>query len=139
MTCENSSITPPVSHVARCASSGKQGEDGSKVVEAPARTIGVEQTAESQGVAASHARDTILALLAARAPGATICPSEVARGMVAAKGTQTGPQDWRNAMPLVHAAVDQLLAEGFVRLSWKGELLATRAGPYRIGRVVPPD
>jgi len=97
--------------------------------------MGVGQEAESQIVAARQARDMILALLAARAQGATVCPSEVARATVAASGTSTEADDWRNAMPLVHAAVDRLLAEGFVRLSWKGESLATRAGPYRIGRV----
>lgn len=41
---------------------------------------------------------------------------------------------WRNAMPEVHAAVDLLVAERLVRLSWKGKVLETRIGPYRIGR-----
>jgi hypothetical protein len=78
------------------------------------------------------ARDTALALLASRSPGATVCPSEVARAIA--------PEDaWRDAMPLVHAAVDGLVEEGRVRLSWKGRSLATRAGPYRIGRAIPPS
>lgn len=77
----------------------------------------------------SDAREATLALLAARAPGATICPSEVARA-IAGDG-----EAWREAMPTVHAAVDTLVAEGRVRLSWKGEPLDARAGPYRIGRV----
>ena len=37
-------------------------------------------------------------------------------------------------MPAVHHAVDTLVAEGLVRLSWKGKPLTTRTGPYRIGR-----
>lgn len=74
------------------------------------------------------APEMTLALLAARAEGATVCPSEVARAL-AAPG-----QDWRDAMPEVHAAVDQLVSDGLVRLSWKGRMLATRAGPYRINR-----
>lgn len=74
------------------------------------------------------AREATLALLAARAEDATVCPSEVARVLAAATG------EWRDAMPEVHAAVDQLAADGLVRLSWKGRPLATRAGPYRIGR-----
>lgn len=74
------------------------------------------------------ARAAAMALLAARAPGATVCPSEVAR--VVADGA-----DWRAAMPVVHAAVDGLVADGAVRLSWKGAAMAARAGPYRIGRV----
>ena len=75
----------------------------------------------------ASARDTTLALLADRSPDATICPSEVARAL--APGA-----DWRDAMPIVHSAVDRLAEEGAVRLSWKGRLLATRAGPYRISR-----
>lgn len=78
-------------------------------------------------------RELTLTLLAARAPGATICPSEVARASVAlSQGTEAGAKGWREVMPEVHAAVDRLLAEGVVELSWKGETLATRAGPYRI-------
>jgi hypothetical protein len=73
------------------------------------------------------ARDTTLALLAAKSPGATVCPSEVARAIT--EGT-----NWRDAMPMVHAAIDRLRDEGVVRLSWKGRQLFTRGGPYRIGR-----
>lgn len=74
-----------------------------------------------------------LALLGKRAPGATVCPSEVARAMVATSA-EPSAGDWRSAMPAVHAAVDRLVAQGRVQLSWKGRTLATRAGPYRIGR-----
>ena len=74
------------------------------------------------------AREATLALLAARAEDATVCPSEVARAVVGPHG------HWRDAMPKVHAAVDRMMGEGAVRLSWKGRTLATRAGPYRIGR-----
>ncbi len=70
-------------------------------------------------------RAVTLSLLARRASGATICPSEVARVIAT---------DWRGAMPAVHAAIDALVGEGLVRLSWKGRSLATRSGPYRIGR-----
>jgi len=75
-------------------------------------------------------RATTLALLARRAEGATVCPSEVARALAAASGTE----DWRGEMAAVHEAVDALAAEGAVRLSWKGEARAVGAGPYRIGR-----
>lgn len=70
------------------------------------------------------ARRAVMALLAGRA--GTVCPSEVARVV--------GGAAWRAAMPAVHAAVDALATAGRVRLSWKGEALAARAGPYRIGR-----
>jgi len=76
------------------------------------------------------ARATTLALLARRAPEATLCPSEVARALAAASGTT----DWRGQMAAVHDAVDALAAEGAVRLSWKGEDRAVGDGPYRIGR-----
>lgn len=77
--------------------------------------------------AEEEVRQAVLALLAERAPGATICPSEVARALAAGA-------DWRSQMPSVHAAIDPMLAEGLVRLSWKGESMAVRDGPYRIGR-----
>ena len=71
-----------------------------------------------------------LALLGSRSAGGTICPSEVARSL--ARET-----DWREAMPAVHAAVDRLIAEGVIRLSWKGQPLTARAGPYRIALAAP--
>lgn len=72
------------------------------------------------------AADVTVQLLASRATGGTICPSEVARA-VATDG------DWRAAMPSVHMAVDDLLSDGKIVLSWKGRLLNHRQGPYRIG------
>lgn len=81
--------------------------------------------------AAKPIRAATLALLGSRAPGATICPSEVARAVAEDHG---GSARWRDVMPLVHAAVDALIAEGTVTISWKGKPLASRDGPYRIGR-----
>lgn len=74
----------------------------------------------------------VLALLADREPGATICPSEVAR-KIAAVHRHDGA-DWRTAMPIVHAAVDHLVDQEIIELSWKGRALSARAGPYRIAR-----
>ena len=79
-------------------------------------------------------RAATLGLLAGRADGATICPSEVARAIAA----EAGHTDWRGEMPAVHEAIDGLLAEGAVRLSWKGKAVPVRQGPYRIGRPPPP-
>jgi Protein of unknown function (DUF3253) len=70
-----------------------------------------------------------LKLLARRPAGTTVCPSEVARAIAAA----AGEADWRSAMPAVHAAVDRMVADGLVRLSWKGVAMDERDGPYRIG------
>ena len=78
------------------------------------------------------ARETVLALLNARSPEATVCPSEVARAIASGKG-------WRETMPDIHAAVDRLLEEGMVQLSWKGRPLAKRSGPYRIRRNSGPS
>lgn len=74
-----------------------------------------------------EAAGMILAMLADRATRATLCPSEVARAL-----TVQDKSEWRVAMPVVHAAVDRLLQDGAVRLSWKGAGLEARAGPYRI-------
>ncbi|HVF92997.1 MAG TPA: DUF3253 domain-containing protein [Sphingomonas sp.] len=82
----------------------------------------------------TDAREATLALLAARAAEATICPSEVARVLAAAASPAAPTAAWREMVPAVHAAVDLLVADGIVRLSWKGRKLEARAGPYRIGR-----
>ncbi|MBD8677415.1 DUF3253 domain-containing protein [Sphingomonas sp. CFBP 13720] len=82
------------------------------------------------------AQTAIRTLLSARAPKATICPSEAARVLATAAG---GGTDWRMMMPTVHAAVDRLVLEGTVRLSWKGQALRSRVGPYRIGRGTGED
>jgi hypothetical protein len=74
------------------------------------------------------AEETILALLAQRGPGKTICPSEAAR-MLAGPGG-----DWRTQMDAVHASADALNAAGEIRLSWKGQTLDQRRGAYRIAR-----
>lgn len=71
----------------------------------------------------------ILALLANREPEATVCPSEVARKIAA----QASSADWRATMPAVHAAVDGLVKQKQITISWKGRRLPKRAGPYRIG------
>ena len=74
------------------------------------------------------AGEVILALLASRAEGATICPSEAARLLA-------GPQgDWRAEMEAVHAATDALIEAGTIALSRKGTEMQKRRGPYRIAR-----
>ncbi len=88
---------------------------------------------EDADLTAFDAHHATLTLLAARAPEATVCPSEVAR-LLATTSADEKPGDWRVAMPQVHAAVDALLAEGQVQLSWKGTKLKERRGPYRISR-----
>ncbi|HEX9964456.1 MAG TPA: DUF3253 domain-containing protein [Allosphingosinicella sp.] len=86
--------------------------------------------AQRESTTQADARAATLALLDRRAASATICPSEVARALAVASGTS----DWRREMPAVHAAVDAMVGSGLVRLSWKGEAMPVRDGPYRIGR-----
>lgn len=70
----------------------------------------------------------IARLMQQRGPGKTLCPSEIARDLAAGDDG-----DWRARMAQVHAAVDRLHAEGAIALTWKGQPLAGRDGPYRIG------
>lgn len=72
--------------------------------------------------------ETILSLLADRAKGTTICPSEAARRLAGPTG------DWRAQMNAVHAAADALARGGAITLSWKGTPMQERRGPYRIAR-----
>lgn len=57
----------------------------------------------------SKATAEVLALVRARKPGATVCPSEVARALTTTEG---GAGDWRDHMTAVHKAVDRLVSEG---------------------------
>lgn len=79
-------------------------------------------------------RSTVLRLLDGRPAEATICPSEVARAVAGTAGVYPKDQSWRAVMPIVHAAVDQMLDDELVALSWKGKVMASRNGPYRIRR-----
>ena len=70
----------------------------------------------------------ILDLLDQRAPGTTICPSEVAR--------LHGGDDWRALMDPVRAAAARLAADGAVDVTQGGAVVdvATAKGPVRIRR-----
>lgn len=70
---------------------------------------------------------TILDLLAARAAGATICPSEVARVLA--------PSRWRPLMPRVRDVAATMAAAGEVELRQRGEVVSPFErvrGPLRI-------
>lgn len=68
----------------------------------------------------------ILALLDARARGASICPSEVARAHA--------PADWRPLMEPVRCAARRLVAAGAVEITQRGRVVdpSTARGPIRI-------
>lgn len=89
------------------------------------------------GAEVKRAHAAVLRLLALRADQATLCPSEVARAFVEEVATGTSALSWRDAMPIVHVAVDRLLKEGSIQLLWKGKARTVRSGPYRIRRANP--
>ncbi len=74
---------------------------------------------------------TILALLAGRAAGRTICPSEAARAV--------GGDDWRPLMEPARAAARRLVAAGEVEITQAGTVVdpSTAKGPIRIRRTRP--
>lgn len=74
----------------------------------------------------------VLALLAARAGGATICPSEAARAV--------GGEAWRELMEPVRAAARRLVVAGEVEVTQRGSVVdpSTAKGPIRVRRVRPP-
>ncbi len=73
----------------------------------------------------------ILALLAARRPGATICPSDAARRVAGDDEAQ-----WRPRMDAARAAAARLVARGEVVVTQRGEVVdpALARGPIRIRR-----
>ncbi|MEL6187472.1 MAG: DUF3253 domain-containing protein, partial [Myxococcota bacterium] len=70
-------------------------------------------------------------LLARRARGATVCPSEAARAVV-----EEG-NDWRELMEPARSAARRLVARGAVVITQKGQVVdpSTAKGPIRIRRV----
>lgn len=73
----------------------------------------------------------ILDLLARRAGGATICPSEAAKGVAGPEGP------WRDLMEPARQAARRLVAVGEVVLTQKGKVVdpSTARGPIRIRKV----
>ena len=76
----------------------------------------------------SAERRAILELLAQRDAGKTICPSEAAR--------LVGGVEYRAAMPAVRDAARDLVAEGEIEVTQRGEVVALDAarGPIRLRR-----
>jgi hypothetical protein len=74
--------------------------------------------------------ETLLALVARRAPGRSICPSEIARVL---------SPDWRPLMPRVRDVARQLARDGRVVITQGGDVRDADAdwrGPIRIAQ--PP-
>jgi len=73
---------------------------------------------------------SLLDLLAHRARGATVCPSEAARAI-------GGEHDWRPLMEPSRAAARRLVARGEVEITQGGRVVdgSTAKGPIRVRRV----
>ena len=72
----------------------------------------------------------ILERTAARGPGRTVCPSEVARALA---------RDWRAAMPAVRAVAAELADAGRIVVTQGGRPVDARTarGPVRLGAPPP--
>lgn len=74
-------------------------------------------------------RETLLQLAGERGPNKTFCPSEAARRLDA--------DQWRDLMPEVHRQAHNLIKEGRLSASQKGQALHTwpPSGPYRLQKL----
>ncbi len=83
----------------------------------------------------SAEREALLALLAERRAGATICPSEAARALAGDDAS-----GWRPLMGAVREAAAALADEGRVEVTQRGRVvdLRTARGPVRVRLVRGP-
>jgi hypothetical protein len=73
----------------------------------------------------SRIEAAILDALAARGPGKSVCPSEIARALAA---------DWRSLMPEIRRVAGALAAEGRLAATRRGAVVdpETPGGPIRL-------
>lgn len=113
---------------------------GRKAIEAPADTMttaSIESTTASTEATTAptdnRIASTLRALLAARAPDATLCPSEVARAL------EPDSDTWRALMPRVRAVAFDLARRGEAVITQRGRVVdpdSLPPGPLRIAH--PP-
>lgn len=79
---------------------------------------------------------SIQSLLDARAASATICPSEAARAVAAARGLP-GDEPWRELMEPARRAARRLVASAEVEITQGGRVVdpSTAKGPIRVRKV----
>ncbi|CAN5416301.1 hypothetical protein BH23ACT6_BH23ACT6_16700 [soil metagenome] len=83
----------------------------------------------------------ILKLLAARARGATVCPSEAARSVTSRAARLSGgtasDEGWRDLMEPARRAARRLVSAGLVEITQQGRVVdpSTARGPIRIRQV----
>lgn len=95
---------------------------------------GEDDPAATATAAADEVEGQIFALLALRKPGATICPSEVARALAGDPGA------WRERMPGIRRVAQRLADGGRLRVTRGGVEVdaASPGGPIRLGRPDAP-
>lgn len=113
-----------------------EGEAGAPASKKKARRSAVDGAADAEPPAKDESSTppsidleaAILALLAARRPGASACPSEVPRRLLGERGP------WRPLMPAVRAAAARLEARGAVWVTQRGVRVepAGAKGPIRL-------
>ncbi len=115
-----------------CASCGRRIEWRRKWADDWDQVRWCSDACRSRGVTAQDAEleRVVLALLADRAGGATVCPSEAARAV----GTKDG---WRELMEPARRAARRLVAAGEVEITQGGRVVdpSTAKGPIRIRKV----
>ncbi|WP_200930597.1 DUF3253 domain-containing protein [Pseudorhodoferax sp. Leaf274] len=81
-------------------------------------------------MADSTIEECLFGLLAQRCEGATVCPSDVARALVA------DADRWRALMPQVRQVAQRLAQDKRLRVTRKGVPVdaTSRGGPIRLGR-----
>lgn len=89
-----------------------------------------DPAAEQPAAQDAELERVLLSLLAARAGGATVCPSEAARAV----GTE---DTWRELMEPARRAARRLVAAGEVEITQGGTVVdpSTAKGPIRIRKV----
>lgn len=109
-----------------CRSAGPSARDPADDSEAGSASMSATLSAGVGG----RLESAILSLLAARASGATICPSEAAKAV--------GDDEWRTLMEPARAAARRLVVRGMIEITQGGRPVdpSTAKGPIRL-RLVP--
>jgi len=91
-----------------------------------------DATIDADRIAA--ASDAIMRLCRGRGPDKSMCPSEAARAVAVDLGIAAGADAWRDLMPTVRAAADDLVRQGQIVVTQKGAVVdpATARGAIRL-------
>lgn len=87
----------------------------------------------------TEASDAIMRLCRDRGADKSICPSEAARAVAAHHAATSDGDAWRDLMPTVRAAAEDLVREGQIVVTQKGAIVdpATARGAIRLRLAKP--